>query len=176
MSKNKRVFTDSCLYIGTNNDLFGRATSITPPSIKNKKVELSDLGSIGEIKLSNGKIEAIETTITLNSFYPDVFAKIANPFRAVELKAYENFVEYENEDAVENIGSKLFMRGTSQEFGLLGEMSEHDNMSYEMKFDLTMARLIDNGKELYYIDIPNNVFIVNGVDVREDILKNLGLR
>lgn len=174
MSVNRNIFTDSCVYIG-NNDCFGRANSVTPPTIKHSKIELKDLGTIGAIKLANGKIEAIETTINLNCFYPDVFKKVANPFSSVDLKVYSSFMEYENDSAVDNIGSKLFMRGTSQEFGLLGEMKEQDNMSYEMKFDLTMARLVHNGKELYYIDIPNNIWLVNGVDVRKDILKNLGL-
>ena len=172
---NRNIFTDANLYVG---DLgcFGRANSITPPPIKNKKNELNDLGSIGAIKLSNGKIEALEATIKLNCFYPDIFRKIANPFAAVDLKAYANFMEYENDSAKDNIGAKLFMRGTSSEFALLGEMKEHDNMDYEMKFDLTMARLVYNGVEEYYIDIPNNIYIIGGIDVRADIMKNLGLK
>lgn len=175
MGINRNVFTDCCLYIGSN-ELFGKAKSIEPPTIQNKKVELSDLGSLGTIKLFNGKIEAMETTITLNSFYREVFEKIANPYKAVDIKAYGNFTEYENDTATENFGTKLFLRGTSQEFPLLGTMSEHDNMEYEMKFDLTMARLVQDNKELYYIDIPNNIYIVGGVDIRSDILRNLGLR
>lgn len=174
MTVKRNLFTDCCVYIGSN-DCFGRANSVSAPVIKNSKIELKDLGSIGAIKLSNGKIDAIESTINLNCFYEDVFKKIANPFSAVDIKVYGNFMEYENDSAVDNISSKLFMRGTSQEFGLLGDMKEHDNMEYEMKFDLTMARLVYKGKELYYIDIPNNIWIVNGVDVRRNILKNLGL-
>lgn len=175
MGVNRNVFTDSCIYINSN-DCFGRANSVTPPVIKNTKIELKDLGTVGAIKLSNGKVEALEATINLNCFYSDIFKEIANPFDAVSIKVYSNFVEYVNDAADSNVGSKLFMRGTSQEFGLLGEAKEHDNMTYEMKFDLTMARLVHNGSELYYIDIPNNIWVVNGVDIRSDILENLGLK
>lgn len=171
----RNLFTDACVYIG-GNECFGRANSVTPPTIKHTKIELKDLGTVGAIKLANGKIEAIETTVNLNCFYADIFSKIADPFSAVDIKLYSNFMEYENDTAKDNVCSKLFMRGTSQEFGLLGEMKEHDNMNYEMKFDLTMARLVYKGKELYYIDIPNNIWIVNGKDIREKILKNLGLK
>ena len=172
---NRNVFTDACIYIG-GNDCFGKASKVTPPSIKYGKHEIKDLGTIGAMNLPNGKInDALECTITLNSFYPDIFKKIANPFKAVDLKVYSNFTEFENDDATGNVGTKLFLRGSSQEFGLLGEQNQHDNMDYEMKFDLTMARLVVDNKELYYIDIPNNVFIIDGVDVRKDIVKNLGL-
>lgn len=174
MSVTRNVFTDACVYIGTN-DCLGRANSVTPPTITHSTVELKDLGTVGAIKLSNGKIEALEATINLNSFYSDIFKKIANPFDAVDIKVYSNYVQYENDTAAENIGSKLFLRGTSQEFGLLGEQKEHDNMEYEMKFDVTMARLVYNGSELYYVDIPNNIWIVNGVDIRSSVLTNLGL-
>lgn len=172
----RNVISDACIYIGANNDCFGRATKITPPTIKHGEVELNDLGSMGTLKLANGKIDgALETKITLNSFYKDIFQKISNPFGSVDLKLCSNVMQFENDEVTANTGLTLYMRGKSSEFPLLGEMNEHDNMNYEMTFNCSMVRLVDNGKELYYIDILNNIWIVNGVDIRKDIIKNLGL-
>lgn len=172
----RNVITDACLYIGVNNDCFGRASKVTPPTIKHGKVTLKDLATMGELSLSNGKIEGtLETKVTLNSFYEDVFNKISNPFKAVDLKICSNVMEFENDDVTSNTGMTLFMRGRSDEFGLLGELNEHDNMNHEITFHCSMVRLVKNGKELYYIDIANNIWIVNGIDIRKDIIKNLGL-
>lgn len=173
----RNVITDACVYIGANNDFFGRASKAVPPVIKHGEVELNDLGSMGTLTLSNGKIDgALETKITLNSYYKDAFQRIANPFAAVDLKICSNIMQYENGEVADNTGLTLFMRGKSSEFPILGEMNEHDSMSYEMTFKCPMVRLVDNGKELYYIDIENNIWFVDGVDIRKEIMKNLGLR
>lgn len=172
----RNVITDACVYIGVNNDLFGRATKAVPPDIKHGEVTLKDLGGIGELSLSNGKLDgALETEIVLNSYYKDVFEQIANPFGAINMKICSNVMQFESDEVSDNTGLTLFMRGRSSEFKTLGELNEHDNMNYPMKFKCSMVRLVDNGKELYYIDIPNNIWKINGVDIRKDIIKNLGL-
>lgn len=172
----RNVITDACVYIGVNNDLFGRATKAVPPTIKFGEVNLKDLASMGELSLSNGKIDgALETEIVLNSYYKDVFEQISNPFEAVNMKICSNVMQFENDAVSDNTGLTLFMRGKSSEFPVLGELNEHDNMNYSMKFKCSMVRLIDNGKELYYIDIPNNIWKIKGIDIRKDIIKNLGL-
>lgn len=172
----RNVITDACVYIGANNDYFGRAKKVVPPRIKHGEIEDKSIGLLASLFLANGKIDgALETKITLNSFYQDAFLSVANPFSSVSLKICSNLMRFENDEVIDNTGLTLFMRGKSDEFGLLGEFNEHDNMDYELTFKCSMARLIDNGKELYYIDIPNNIWKVNGVDIRKDIIKNLGL-
>lgn len=170
-----KVITDSLLYIG-GGDCFGRAKKVTPPKITYGSVEIKDIASMGTLILNNGKVDPLTCDITLNSFYPEVFAKIANPFQAVDLKIYNNSFEYQNDTKTGSQSIKLFMRGSSKEFGLLGEINEHDNMEYDMSFNVSMAQLIVGGRELYHIDFTNQIFIVDGVDVRSEILGNLGLK
>ncbi|MDD3236808.1 MAG: phage major tail tube protein [Candidatus Gastranaerophilales bacterium] len=174
MTTKRNMLVDACIYVGANNCL-GIASSVTSPVIKHKTIDVNDLGSCGSYKLNTGKVEAMTTKITLNSFYEEIFAQIANPCEAVEIAIYGDLMEYTGDKVTSHKGVKLFIRGTSEEFGLLGELKDHENMNYDMNFNLTMARLVVGGKERYHIDIPNNIHKVNGIDVRAEINKNLGI-
>ena len=151
-----KAITDSLIYV-EGGDCFGKAKKVTPPKITCGGVEIKDPASLGTLILNNGKIDPLTCDITLNSFYPEIFAKIANPFQAVNLKIYNNIAEYQNDTKIGNQSIKLFMRGTSKEFGLLGEINEHDNMEHEMSFNVSMAQLIVGGRELFHVDITNNI-------------------
>jgi P2 family phage contractile tail tube protein len=170
-----KVITDSLLYV-EGGDCFGKAKKITPPKITYGGVEIKDISSIGTLTLNNGKIEPLTCEITLNSFYPEIFAKTANPYKAVNLKIYSNSFEYQNDTKTGSESIKLFMRCSPKEFGLLGEINEQDNMEYDMSFNVSMAQLIVGGRELYHIDFTNQIFVVDGVDIRGEILANLGLK
>lgn len=174
MATKRNIMIDANAYLG-DNSLFGKFTTFETPKIKNTTIDVKDLGSIGTYKLPTGKIEALESKAILNSFYPDIFAEIANPYKAIDITLYSNIQNYTNDTVTSNQGTKLFIRGTSAEFPLLGDFKEHENLNTELKFNISAARLVVDGKELYNIDIPNNIFIVNGVDIREQINANLGL-
>lgn len=174
MSMKRNVIIDANAYIG-DNLLFGKFSAFEMPVIKNTTIDCKDLGSSGTYKLPTGKIEALEAKATLNSFYSDVFATIANPYTAVDMTIYSNVQNYTNDTVTSNQSVKLFLRGTSAQFPLLGNFKEHENINTELTFNLSAARLVVDGVELYNIDIPNNIFVVNGVDIRAQVNANLGL-
>lgn len=178
MATQRNILIDSNVYIGNDGktyNLFGKVKSVTPPVIKNVNIEAKDLGSLGVYKINTGKIEAMETKVVLNSFYPDVFKSISNPFDSVYLKIYSNLMSYTNDKKDSDKLVKMFLRGTSAEFPLLGELKAHENIEYEMNFSISAARLVCGGEELYDVDIPNNIFKYSGNDLYDSIKQLLGI-
>lgn len=170
----QRILTDAIIYIGQNSTL-GTAKEVTVPQVKPVFVERKNLGGVGTQYLPNGKVDIDDVKVVLNSFYSDIFETIANPFGAVSLKITANSMKFANGEVDTHESVELYIRGRSNEFGLLADMKEHDDSDYPMNFHLSKVRLVVGGKEKYHVDFDNNVYIVNGVDVRAEINKNLGL-
>lgn len=173
-TQKQRVMTDAVIYVGQNST-FGIAKEVTVPQVKPVFLERKPVGGVGTQYLPNGKLDIDDLKVVLNSFYPDVFKEISNPFDAVSLKITANSMKFANGTVASHEPVELYIRGFSNEFGLLADMKEHDDSDYPMTFHLAKVRLIVGNKELYHVDFDNDVYIVNGVDVRADINKNLGL-
>ena len=173
-TQKQRILTDAVIYIGQNNT-FGIAKEVTVPNVTPAYAERNNLATVGTQYLPNCKVSVDDVKILLDSFYPSVFASIANPLGAVNLKITANSMKFANGEVASHESVELYIRGRSKEFGLLGEMKGHDDSDYPMNFHLAKVRLICGGKELYHVDFDNNVYIVNGVDIRAVINKNLGL-
>lgn len=172
--RTRNIIVDAGLYIGSA-DCIGRVTKIGAPTLKYKGIEINDLGSVGTYELNTGKLEKVDMKITLNCFYEDVFKEVANPFNPLDIVLRGNVMEYAGDELQRHKPLKLFARGTSKELPLLGEFSEHDNMSHEITLNLSAAREVVDNNELYHFDIPNDILIINGVDMRAQINANLGI-
>lgn len=168
------VITDSLLYTG-GNECFGRAKKITPPKITYGGVEIKDIASIGKLTLPNGKLEISDCNITLNSFYKEIFRKVANPFQAVEIKVYNNIFEFQNDTKIGSESVKLLMRCSSKELELLPEINEHDGKEHNIALNCSMVQLIVGNKEEYHVDVVNDIWIIDGVNIRDEIKRNLGM-
>lgn len=169
------VITDSLLYT-SGNECFGRTKKITPPKITYGGVEIKDIASMGKLTLPNGKIEISDCNITLNSFYPEIFRKVANPFQGVEIKVYNNIFEFQNDTKLGSKSIKLLMRCSSKELDLLPEINEHDGKEYNLALNCSMVQLIVDNKEEYHADIVNDILMIGGVNIREEIKQNLGMK
>lgn len=98
MGKDKqkqRILTDAIIYIGQNSTL-GIAKEVTVPRVKPVSVDRKHLSGVGTQKLPNGKVDIDDVKIVLDSFYPEVFDSIANPFDAVNLKITANSTKFAN--------------------------------------------------------------------------------
>lgn len=81
------------VYIDGNN-LLGKAAEITAPEVEFTMDEVTGLGLFGTIKLPSG-MEALESEIKWNSFYPEVAARSKNPFKAVQLMIRSNLQTFD---------------------------------------------------------------------------------
>lgn len=171
---NQYVLTDAVVYLD-NNCTLGVAKKVTTPKITPGSITRKTLAGVGEETLNNCKVTVGELQLTLNSFIPEIFATIADPCSAISLKIFANAMEFADGTPTGNKAIELYIRGTSKEFETLGEINEHDDVDYPMTFACNKVRLVADNKELYNIDISNHQYIVNGVDIRKEIVKNLGL-
>lgn len=174
MSK-QYILTDATFFIdgvGT----FGQATSVEVPVIKPVKTDHKPIDGVGTQKLPTGKFELDTFKATLNCFYPDVFTAVANPFNSVLIQVYGNLMGFSNGSQDGNEQAVLTMKCSAAEYKALCDKAEHDAPTWDLTFDPSSVSLIFNNKELIDIDLDNNEVSVGGVDLRADILKNLGIR
>lgn len=168
------VLTDATFFldgVGT----FGQATEVSVPTIKPVKVDRKSIDGVGTQKLPTGKVEVDTFKAVLNCFYPEIFKKISNPFKSVSIIVYGNLMGFSNGSMDSNNKASLFMTCSASEYKALCDKKEHDDTSYELSFDPSSIRLVYNNQELQNIDLDNNIYDVDGEDIRKDILKNLGL-
>ena len=166
------ILKDATVYLGEN--LFGKASKATAPDIDMEQIAIKAMGGIGEFNL-NGGVKAMTSSVTITGFDKDVFAKIADPYSEISFMILGSIKKYENETLVDELPAKLAIRGSSQKFSLLGELEAQENIEYPIDFNVSAATLTVNGKQLYDIDMINNIWIVNGVDRLAKTKRNLGL-
>ena len=98
------------VYIDGNN-LLGKASEITAPEVEYTMDEVTGLGLFGTIKLPSG-MEALESEIKWNSFYPEVAARSKNPFKAVQLMIRSNLQTFDAAGLQKEVPMVTTMTGT----------------------------------------------------------------
>lgn len=164
------ILTKSTVYIGKN--LFGIAKSCTCPDVETKDVELQN--AIGSYNVPVA-VNALTANIVLTGFDKDVFSKIANPFGELNMTVYGSLDTYSNETLSSSEQAKLVLRGSSRKFGLLGELTQQENLEQSLDFNISAAKFYINNVEKYHIDIPNLIWKVGGVDLLTTLKRNLAL-
>mgnify|MGYP000008138440 CR=1 FL=1 len=174
MKIKQTVMVDCNFYIGDKN-CFASATEVTVPPVKYKKTETSSISSIGTLKLSTGKIEALESKVKLSGFSSEVYEEIADPYSSVDVTVYGDLAVFEGNELTSHKPAVLYLTCSTSEFKPLGDKKEHDNIEQEITLDVSAFEFQVDGKTLHKVDVPNNILIVNGKDLRSAINANLGL-
>ena len=164
------ILTNSTIYIGEN--LFGKAKKITAPEIEIDTEEIKT--GYGKYNLPKG-INAMSCNVELTGFYKDVFKKISNPFAEINMTIYGSLDTYSNETLTSSEQAKLVIRGSSQKFGLLGELEQQENITQTIDFSVSAASLYIGKTELYSIDVPNLIYRKDGIDLLTHVKRNLAL-
>ncbi len=164
------ILSNSNIYLGGS--LFGKASSVTCPEIDMDTAEIKY--GYGNYNLPVG-IKAMKCSIVLTGFYKDVFLKVANPFSEINMTIYGSLDTYTNETLSKSEQAKLVIRGSSQKFGLLGDLKQQDNIEQKIDFNVSAAKLTIDGSEKFHVDSANLIFKVGGTDILTTIKKNLAL-
>ena len=159
------------VYIDGNN-LLGKAAEITAPEVEFTMDEVTGLGLFGTIKLPSG-MEALESEITWNSFYPEVAARSKKPFKAVQLMIRSNLQTFDAAGLQKEVPMVTTMTGT---FGkdALGGFKPKEKAEFSSTFHVNEVRQVADGRELFYYNSFNNILRVDGVDVLAQMRKNIG--
>jgi len=163
--------TNANIYMDGNN-LLGRAEEIQLPQIKHKMADHKALGMVGSAEFFAG-IDKLESKIKWNALYPEVLKKAANPFKAVQIQARASLETYNSMGKLAEVPAIAYLTGTFKEFPL-GNLKPGDNAEYETTMSVNYAKLIVAGEEIFEIDILENIYKVDGIDILTVYRANIG--
>lgn len=174
MTEKRNVITDGLLYInGTH--LLAKVKEYEPPEITQQMAECEDLASLGKYKLPTLKVDELSSKITLNSFYKDIFKQFANPLGENTLALQYSVMEYENQTMKKVTAGRIVLRATAEKLKAMADLKGQTPSDYTIELNHTMISHTYGGSELYYLDMPNRIWRVGGVDILAEINAALGL-
>ncbi len=172
MSKIKiNKLTNANVYMNGVN-LLGRAEEVQLPQIKHKMAEHKALGMVGSAEFFSG-IDKLECKIKWNALYPEVLLTAATPFTSTMLQVRASLETYNGSGRIEEVPATAFIIGTFKEFPL-GTIKPQDNAEYETTMSVTYAKLVVDGVDIFEIDVLENIYKVNLVDMLAKFKKNIG--
>jgi P2 family phage contractile tail tube protein len=159
------------LYINGNN-LLGRAEEFKLPVVKVKLAEHKAVGMVGTIKLPSG-FDALEGEVKWNSFYPDVWAKLVDPYTAVQLQARGSLETYNSQGRQAQVPYVVFLTCSFEEVPA-GEFQQNDKAAFSSKYTATYIKQVVNGSDILELDVMANIYKVSGADKLDLYRANIG--
>ncbi|MBS1186684.1 MAG: phage major tail tube protein [Burkholderiaceae bacterium] len=153
--------TNANIYID-GNSMLGRAEEIKLPDITVMMAEHKALGMVGKIELPSG-FDKLEGEIKWNSLYREVAAKVANPYKAVQLQCRSNVETYGSQGRVEEVSLVTHLTVMFKK-NPMGTFKQHDNAEFPSQFVATYIKQQINGEDILELDYMANIFIVGGED------------
>lgn len=163
--------TNGNVYLNGENWL-GRCEEATLPDVKQKETEHKGLGMVGTIMLPAG-LEAMTAKLKMASFYPEIGAQAGNPNVGASVQVRANLETWEGETLTNQSALVAFLTGRFTNFPF-GTIKTRDNADFELNMTVTHAKLTVDGVPLYEVDVMNNIWIVNGVDLLAAYRLNIG--
>ncbi|WP_256815405.1 MULTISPECIES: phage major tail tube protein [Pseudomonas] len=151
---------------------FAKAEEIDLGSVKAVTSDFQGLGMVGLIELPDG-LDKLEGKISWNSLYADAGAKLATPFKSVQLQCRSNVQVFNNGGLVNEIPLVTFLTIMPKEYGL-GSFKPREATKFETPFSAIYVRQLLNGREILLLDYLSNIFKVDGKDQLAQYRKNIG--
>lgn len=159
------------LYVNGNNQI-GRASEIKLPDVQISTEEYKGLGLVGTIKLPSG-VEAMEGEISWNGFYPDVFAQVYDPFKAIQIMARANVQVHDAAGLAKEVPLVTILTGNFTK-NPLGSYKPKEKAEFSSTFQAHEIMQIYDGKEIFYFNAFKNEYRTGGVDKLKNFRKIVG--
>lgn len=159
------------VYIDGNN-LLGKAAEFKLPEIEWSQDEVKGLGRIGTIKLPSG-VEAMEGEVSWNSLYPEVAARAANPFKAVQLMVRSNLQTFDARGLAQEVPVVTLVTALFSKNGM-GTLKPKEKSEQASTYQAHEIRQLIDGREVLYYNAFTNQYRVDGADVTAQMRKNIG--
>lgn len=173
MANTVKKISNANVYVNGSN-LLGKVSEATLPDISIKQIDHAPLGMHGTMSLPVG-FDKMEMTLKWTSFFDDVMRTVANGYSSFsgQLRAsQETYDSGGGRSAEEAVVYQFRGRPTNIP---TGSFKGHENAEGETKVALDYLKLEIAGSTIYEIDVPNNVYKVNGVDLLATYRANLGI-
>lgn len=153
-------------------DFFAQFEEVELGTIKAVMSDFQGLGMVGLIELPDG-IDKLNGKLVANSRYKDAAAKLASPFKTVQLQCRSNVQVFNNGGLVDEIPLVTVMTITGKEYNL-GSHKPRDPTKYEFPFSATYAKQTLDGEEIFLLDYLANIYRVGGEDQLAKYRRNIG--
>jgi hypothetical protein len=173
MATTRKKLSNANVYL-TGNSLLGKVSEATMPDISIKQVDHTPLGQHGVTSLPVG-FDKMEMSLKFTSFYGDTMIQMANGYASLDGQVRSSQETYDAGGSRSNEEAFVyFFRGRSSNIPT-GSFKQHENVEVESKVQLDYLKLEIAGSTIFEIDIVNNKYVVNGVDLLATYRANLGI-
>lgn len=166
------ILANASLYLGTS--LFGKVNEFKFPDISTVTVDSKPIDSIGTTKLPIG-VELDDSSLKLNGFDSTVYTKLSNLDEEHIIIVRGNLKIFDGNVLREEIPVKGTIKAITKKITALGTLKQQENGEFTVELTPHAVKLEYKGTVLSEIDIPNNIWVVDGVDKLAKMKKNLGL-
>lgn len=145
------------------NSLLGKLETFGMPEITVKVAEYIAAGMIAPFDLPVG-FEKMEATAKFKSIFPDEFAKLYDIFTPVELQVRSPREIWQNNKVIRTESVLTAMTALPKKLPIKHEIGQGKRTEHECTFNVYRIKQSVDGRELFELDVMNNIFRVNGVD------------
>lgn len=163
--------TNANIYIN-GNSLLGRAEEIKLPDITPLMTEHKALGMVGKIELPSG-FDKLEGEIKWNSYYPEVWGTLNDPFTMVQLQVRSSVDTYGSQGRMSQVPLVTFLTVLFKK-NPMGTFKQNDNAEFSSGFAAYYVRQQIAGLDTIELDVLANIYKVNGVDKLDLFRANQG--
>lgn len=165
------VLKDAVVYIDTISTL-GKAKTITLPTVERTTADHETLGMPGTIRIGVG-LEAMEATITWEGWNRELAVKAYNTYGFVDLQC-RGVIEEMSGNVKTLTPCITYMKGTFRSTQG-GEFSAKALATRESTLDLHYYKEEVAGRPTVEVDVANNVYKVDGIDLNSRRNQILGI-
>lgn len=168
MAKLPHVLTDMNVFL-KDESFAGQLNTMTMPKFVVKMVEKATSGTAGSIERSLGRLEKLETEISLEAFAPEIIGMVGSNASRDEVIILRGALDVDGGHVPLIVRLSGFWKDLDLgEFKPEGETTVKSNVAIE-HFELEIG-----GNEVIYLDKLTNVWRMNGVDRNSEIRACLG--
>lgn len=172
MAVEVRKLTNANVYFDGQSYL-GKVMEVNLPEVAFKQVEHSALGMHGSLDIPTG-MDKMELTMNWSTVDPVAFKKISNAYTAWSFQVRSSLERFESTGRTAQDSYVAYFRGMPTNIPNQA-FKQHNNVEAESKFSISYYKLEINGAKIYEIDVLNNIYIVDGVDLLATYRANLGI-
>lgn len=166
------ILTNAHLYLGTSQ--FGKVNEFKFPDISTVTVDSKPIDFIGTVKLPVG-IELDDSSIKLIGFDAEVFNELSDINKEHIITIRGNLKKFNGNTLSDETPVKGVIKAITKKITPLGTIKQQENTDFSVELIPHAVKLEHKGNVLLEVDIPNNIYVLNGVDQLAKMKENLGL-
>lgn len=156
-----------------NRSTHGLASEVTCPNIAAIMTDYKALGMAGSMELFNG-FDKMEATVKWTYADNDTQKACANFLKPVNLMVRSSKAEYDNSGITNEAPIVIYLKGYPKQHPG-GTFKPKEDTETESTFSILYFKQEVDGEVIVELDVENNIYKVDGVDLLAERRQNLGI-